>query len=72
MTTPRSAPRPTPSPDSGSLRPTNESGGAASELKARRPVAPLQRPSTPSHVWFAFDRWLPVITPESDDDFVLA
>jgi len=32
----------------------------------------LQRPSTQSHVWFAFDRWLSVEDQPGDDDFVLA
>ena len=45
-------------------------GEAARERGRSASNATLQRPSTPSHVWFAFDRWLEVA--DQADEFVLA
>lgn len=55
------------------LESTRQGEPARSEIPSTPPARPsLQRPSTPSHVWFAFDRWLSVEVGPSDDDFVLA
>lgn len=52
---------------------TRQGEPAPSQIPSPPPPRPtLQRPSTPSHVWYAFDRWLSVEVKPSDDDFVLA
>lgn len=64
------------SPPRDAAVPSTESAESAREGEAARErgrpasSASLQRPSTPSHVWFAFDRWLEVA--DQADEFVLA
>lgn len=58
---------------SSPLESARQSEPARAQVRSTSPARPtLQRPSTPSHVWFAFDRWLSVDVDPSDDDFVLA
>lgn len=63
-------PMSTPCEAASPLTESTREGGAARERARRASGASLQRPSTPSHVWFAFDRWLEVA--DQGDEFVLA